>query len=97
MQSWYPQRLPLQCYLYRVVREDRFLVKVALIQANAPAVSNVYGGDDFYNNLPYRLILEYFRHGRARNALLSLFLFSRKSSALFITFLVSLGIIISSV
>jgi hypothetical protein len=97
MQSRCPQRLPLQGYLQRVIGEDRFLLVITLIEANAPAAFNVYGRDNFRNSLSYRLILEYFRHGRAINALLFLFLSARISSALFITFLVSLGIMTSSV
>ena len=48
MQSGCSQRLPPQGYLYRVLRENSLLIVVALIQANAVATSNVYGGDYFY-------------------------------------------------
>ncbi len=96
MQSWCSQRLPLKGYLYRLVGEYRFLPVITLIEANALTISEVYGRDDFRNSLPYRLILEYLRQGRAKNALLCLSLFSSISSDLFITFLVSLGMMISS-
>jgi hypothetical protein len=98
MQAGRSQRLPLQGDFYRVVEEDRLLLIIALVEANAPAVPDVYGRNDFRDNLPvaYRLILEYLRHGRVRNAWLSLFLFSRISSERFITFRVSLGMMTSS-
>ena len=51
MQPWCPQRLPLQGNLYRVIREYRLLIIVALIKANALTVSKVYSGDYFYVNL----------------------------------------------
>jgi len=98
MQAGSSQRLPFQCYLYRVVGEDRLLLIIALVEANALAVPDVYGRYNIRNNLPvaYRLILEYLRHGRVRNAWLSLFLFSSISSERFITFRVSLGMMTSS-
>jgi hypothetical protein len=36
-----PQGLPLQCYLRRVTREYRFLLIVTLVEADAPAFSDV--------------------------------------------------------
>jgi hypothetical protein len=98
VQAGRSQRLPLQGDLYRVVGEDCLLFIIALVEANALAVSDVYGRYNIRDNLPiaYRLILEYLRHGRARNALLSLSLFSRTSSERFITLRVSLGMMTSS-
>lgn len=48
MDSGCPQRLPFQSYLQRVVREPGFAVVIALIQSDAPAISNIYGRDYFY-------------------------------------------------
>ena len=56
MQPWCPQRLPFQSYLYRVIREYRLLVIITLVKANALTMSNVYGGDYFYCNLPLTAI-----------------------------------------
>jgi len=52
MQPGRPQRLPLQGHLYRVIEEDRLLLVVTLIEANALAVSEVYGWDYFYISSP---------------------------------------------
>ena len=51
MQSWCPQRLPLESYLYRVVGEYCFLLIIALIQADTLALPQVYRRDYFYGNL----------------------------------------------
>ena len=63
MQPGCPQRLPLQSHLYRVVREYRFLLIVALIQANAFTISKVYSRNNFYGTLPHRLTLKYMPQG----------------------------------
>jgi hypothetical protein len=52
MQPGRPQRLPLQGYLYRVIEEYRLLLVIALVEANALTVSDVYGRYNFRNNLP---------------------------------------------
>jgi len=51
MQSACPQRLPLKSYLYRVIRENRFLVIVTLIETNTLTLSEVNGGDYLYGSL----------------------------------------------
>jgi hypothetical protein len=48
MQFWCSQRLPLQSYFQRVIGEYRFLIVVALIQADALATSKVYCRDYVY-------------------------------------------------
>ncbi len=57
MQSGCSQRLPLQGYLYRVIRENGFLFIVALIQADAVTAFKVYGRYYFYFSLPHKFIL----------------------------------------
>jgi len=52
MQTGRSQRLPLQCYLYRVVGEDRLLLIIALVEANALAVPDVYGRYNIRDSLP---------------------------------------------
>ena len=97
MQPRRARRLPFQGDLQRVVGEDRLLVVVALIKPYAMPVPQVDGRYDLDLIGSYRQILEYLRQGRARNARLSLFLFSARSRARLMTFLVSLGMMTSSV
>jgi len=47
-----PQGLPLQCYLRRVTREYRFLLIVTLVEADAPAFSDVQGWNYVYGFTP---------------------------------------------
>ena len=51
MQSGCPQRLPLKSYLYRVIREYRFLIIVTLIEANTLTIPNIYRWDYLYFSL----------------------------------------------
>ncbi len=56
MQSGCPQRLPLKSYLYRVIREYRFLVIVTLIKTNTLTISKVNGRNYLYCSLtPFAL------------------------------------------
>jgi len=55
MQAGRSQRLPLQGDLYRVVGEDRLLLIIALVEANALAVPDVYGRYNIRNSLPKSL------------------------------------------
>ena len=55
MEAGRSQRLPLQGDLYRVVGEDRLLLVIALVEADAPAVSDVYGRYNIRDNLPKSL------------------------------------------
>ena len=53
VQSVCSQRLPFQGYFHRFIREDSLFIIIALIQANTPATSEVYSGDNVYfSDLP---------------------------------------------